>query len=322
MNRSIIIGIALIGTALAALACDNTSGLSNAPRATFSQLSCLDNNDDNRISAEDSQPSDEIPDFNADDERDEQDTAFLQGVDIPLDPNRDNAACDGDAKRAPEYLVAHGYFEPSDVSCDDSDEAVLLVGIGGGVVNLREKDDAAGIRDIVDALQKEYDDDDVQTIGVIAGPAIVGAVNVHGGMEQWLTHAVRVYLERFACLRVVLVGHSHGAVTADVVGAALEDEYGERLIAIVTVDRVEQLYIGDLQSRPDVVPVFNVYETTDGRLRGDPYDSPNAENWDATAEEGPSDGEEGGDLEPVNHTTIDNSESVRERIVEEVIERS
>lgn len=320
MNKSIIVAIALISMTLVALAC-NTSGLSQAPRATFSQLACLDNNDDNRISAEDSQPSGDVPDFNADDERDEQDTAFLQGVDIPLDPNRDKAPCEGDAKGAPEYLVAHGYFKPSDVSCDDGEEAVLLVGVGGGVVNLREQDDAAGVRRMIDALQQEYDDRDVQTIGVIAGPAIVGAINVHGAMEQWISHAVRVYLERFGCLRVVLLGHSHGAVTADVAGAALEGEFGERIIAVVSVDRVEQLYIGDLQSRPVSAPVFNLYETTDG-LRGAPYESPNVENWDATAEEGPSEGEEGGELEPVTHTTIDNSKSVRERVVDEVLERS
>lgn len=320
MNNSIIIGIALIGTAFIALAC-NTSGLSQAPRATFSQLACLDNNGDNRISAEDSQPSGDVPDFNADDERDEQDAAFLQGIDIPLDPNRDNAACEGDAKRAPEYLVAHGYFEPSDVSCNGGDEAVLLVGIGGGVVNLREMDDAAGVREMIDVLLQEYDDRDTQTIGVIAGPAIVGAASLHGAMELWLTHAVRVYLERFPCLRVVLLGHSHGAVTADVVGAALEGEFGERIISVVTVDRVEQLYIGDLQSRPVTAPVFNLYETTDG-MRGAPYDSPNVENWDATAEEGPNGGKNGGALEPVTHTTIDNSKSVRERVVEEVLERS
>lgn len=321
MDTARILLLALAGCGLIAIAC-NTSGLSSAPRATFAQLACLDINGDSRISAEDALDARELPDFNADDERDEHDAAFLIGIDIPLDPNRDNAACEGTAKRAPEYLVAHGYFEPSDVSCDDGDEAVLLVGVGGGVVNLRETDDAAGVRDMIDALMKEYDDEGVQTIGVLSGPAIVGAVNAHGAMEQWLTHAVRVYLERFSCLRVALLGHSHGAVTADVVGAALEDDYGQRIIAVVTVDRIEALHRGDVQSRPNLVPVFNIFETNDPTLRGTPYDSPNVENWDASGEEGPSEGDKGGDMKPVNHTTIDNAAPVRERIVEEVFERS
>ena len=50
-------------------------------------------------------------------------------------------------------------------------------------------------------LQKAYDDRSVQTIGVVAGPAIAGAANVHSAMEEWMTHAVRVYLERFPCLK-------------------------------------------------------------------------------------------------------------------------
>jgi hypothetical protein len=141
-------------------------------------------------------------------------------------------------------------------------------------------------------------------------------------MEQFLTHAVQVYLDRYPCLRAVVVGHSHGAVTGDVVSSHLEGEYGDRFIVVVDLDRVDELYTGDTQSRPTQVPVFNVFETNDPALSGAPYDAANAENWDASGEQGPEHGDEGGALKPVNHTTIDNSKSVRDRIVDEVMERS
>jgi hypothetical protein len=299
----------------------NTSGLSNAPRATFAQLACLDVDDDGRLSDADAAQPSELPDFNADDSRDDEDAAFLRGVDIALDPDRDRAGCEGDDD-TPEYLVAHGYFEPSDVSCEGDRAAVLLLGIGGGAVNVREKEDAAGMRSLVDALMEAYDDRDAQTIGVIAGPAINGATQPHGAMEQWLSNAVSVYLERYPCLRVVVAGHSHGAVTADVVGATLEDRYADRIVSVVIVDRIDQLYGGDTSSRPVQAHVLNVYETNDDTFSGAPYDSPNAENIDVTGETGPEHGEEGGEQQPVTHTTIDNSGDVREIIVDRLMERS
>ncbi len=315
MKRNVYIAITITVMAFAAvaLAC-NSSGLSSAPRATFSQLACLDTNDDDRINGDDAADISELPDFNADGERDLNDATFLSGLDIALDPARDRTVCGDRANKAPEYLVAHGYFAPVDVSCDDGNAPVLVMGVGGGVVNLREKEDAAGIRSVVDDLLKEYDDDDIETIGVLAGPAVVGAANVHTAMEEWITHAARVYLERYPCIRVVLIGHSHGAITVDVAAAKLEGEFADRIIAVVEMDRVAQLYIGDVESRPVQAAVFNAFETTDGILRGAPYDSPNVENWDASAEEH--------DDKTVGHTTLDNAASVRARIVAEVLERS
>lgn len=300
----------------------NTSGLTNQPRATFSQLACLDVNGDDRISAADASDASRLPDFNADRSRDADDSAFLQGVDIALLPERDRAPCEGKAKKTPEYLVAHGYITPSDVSCDGGARPVLLLGIGGGNANLRDAADAAGVRKAVDALQQEYDDRGVETIGVIAGPGIGGGEHVQGAMEQWLANAVNVYFERYPCLRAVFVGHSHGAVTVDVVSAALEDQYADRIIAAVKLDRVDVLYDGDTASRPATVYVLNVYETTDTRLHGGADDGANVENWDASAEEAPERGQDGGDDQPVNHTTIDNSGAIHDRIVAEVMERS
>jgi hypothetical protein len=306
--------------AVGAIACQNATGLSKTPRATFSKIACLDVNHDNVINDADAADPSKLPDFNADDKRDEQDAAFVKGVNIQLDPSKN--ACAKDSPDEPEYAVGHGFFKSSDVSCDSANKPVLIVGVGGGVVNLKDKGSAAGIREIMDDLQGKYDDRDVETISVLAGPAMAGAVNIHSGMEQWLTHAVQVYLDRYPCLRTVIVGHSHGAVTGDVVSSGLEGAYGDRFIVVVDLDRVTKLYTGDTESRPTAVPVFNVFETRDPGFPGAPYDAPNAENWDASGEQGPEHGDEGGALKPVNHTTIDNSKSVRDRIVSEVMERS
>ena len=69
------------------------------------------------------------------------------------------------------------------------------------------------------------------------------------------------------------------------------------------------------------VHVFNIYEHNGGALQGAAYDVPNAENWDASDQQAPRDGDQGGPLQPVNHTTIDNSKSVKQRIVEQVMAR-
>lgn len=309
---------AVLAAALALLlAACNETGLSNTPRATFSQIACLDINRDGRVNAADAADPSKMPDFNADDRHDDGDAAFIRGVDIPLDTSV--KPCSG--RQEPEYAVAHDYFATSDVKCDGDREAVILLGIGGGKVNLKERQDAAGIRSIVDALQKAYDRRGVHTINILAGPAVEGAENQHSAMEQWLTHAMAVYLERFPCTKLVVIGHSFGGVTADVVAARLEGQYAARIAAVVDVDRIDALYQGDTQSRPAQVFVFNIYETNDPVLRGKPFDAPNVTNWDASDQLGPKDGERGGKLEPVRHTTIDNSGAVRDRIVGEVMAR-
>jgi hypothetical protein len=317
--RKLMVTVATAGAAMTLLACNQT-GLGESPRATFSQLACLDANGDMRVNGADAADASKVPDFNADRRHDGEDAAFLQGIDIRLDPQRAKDACDKKSDTGPEYAVAHGYFDPAKVSCDAADaRAVLLVGVGGGVVNIKDKADAAGIRQIIDALQKKLDGEGVQTIAVLAGPAMVGAENVHAGMEDWMTHAVEVYVDRYSCLRAILVGHSHGAVTTDVVAARLEGRYADRIIADVALDRTTVLYIGDTQTRPVHAHVINVYQTNDKTFGGAPYDAPNVDNWDASGELGPKNGDKGGALQPVTHTTIDNSKSVRDGIVSRVL---
>jgi|CXWL01.1.fsa_nt_gi hypothetical protein len=321
MNRNVYTPALMIMAACLLLVACNTSGLSEKPRATFSQLACLDLNGDGRINDADASNEGDLPDFNADFLRNERDAAFVEGVDIALDPQAEEESCKEGQKRQPEFLVAHDYFSRAEVSCGPGDESVMILGVAGGVDNLREQEDAAGVRAMVDALVKAYEGRGAQTIAVVAGAALYGAQNPHTGMEDWLTNATRVYLDRFPCLDVVLLGFSHGGVTVEVLGARLEEKYRERIAAVVTLDRIESFYMGDLEARPRTAPHINVFQLNTPGLQGEAVEGPNVLNLDASAETGPRDGHEGGPLEPVSHTTIDNSKAVREWIVNVVLGR-
>src|SRR6476619_3915179 len=131
VNTDMKTGILVLGTlaAVVVLAACNNTGLSQTPRASFAQLACLDLNGDHRISELDATDVSKLPDFNGDTQHDESDAAFLRGVDVPLDPAGAQDACKNGSNSAPEYRVAHGYFEPSKVSCTGGAKPVLLVGV-------------------------------------------------------------------------------------------------------------------------------------------------------------------------------------------------
>lgn len=313
----------LATTVLLVLVACNSSGLSNQPRATFSQLACLDKNGDHVLNAADASNLSAVPDFNGDRNHDAEDAAFLRDINIPLDAAAEADVCGKHSVIGPEYEVAHGYFEPAKVSCANSARPMLLVGVGGGVKDLTDKGDAAGVRSIVDGLQKSYDSRGIETIAVIAGPAMSGAMQPNTAMEQWMTNAVRTYLDRYPCLRAVLVGHSHGAVTTDVVASALEARYADRIVLDAELDRSEFAYSGDKTSKPQQVHVLSIFESNSDALSGVPYSgSANVDLWDASNEQGPKNGDKGGPLERVTHTTIDNAQSVKQRIIDDAMKRS
>ncbi len=311
-----------IAAALLFAAC-NTSGLSQQPRATFSKLACLDKNGDHRLNQADAANAASVPDFDGDHKHDATDAAFFTGIDIQLDAAGQAEVCKKGAKAGPEYEVAHGYFEPAKVTCGGDARPVLLVGVGGGVTDLTDKGDAAGVRGIIDGIQRAYDQRGTGTIAVIAGAAMQGAASGNVAMEQWMTNAVKVYFDRYPCIRAVLLGYSHGGVTVDVMAAHLEGAYASRFIDVVELDRVEFGYVGDTQSKPRQAHVFSIFETHSGVLSGAAYtNAPNAELWDATDQLAPEHGDKGGALKPVIHTTIDNSASVKQRIVDDIMRRS
>jgi hypothetical protein len=312
---------ALLAGVSALVACDSETGLSKLPNAAYAQLECYDINGDHVLNDQDAADPAKLPDFDNNGKHDALDAAFFKGIDIPLNPQPQNEACTHANKDwGPEYFVAHS-SKPATVDCSaGGPKPVLLYGAGGGVSNL--KHDAAGVRSMLDGLQKAYAKRDVQTLAVVSGESIIAGEKPQVAMEQWSTHTVQTYLDRYPCLRVLLLGHSHGSVTVNHIAAQLEPQYASRMIEVVDVDRIDVLYTGDTTSWPQQVHLFNIYETNDDKLKGSPHDAPNTENWDASGDNGPKNGDEGGALEPVNHTTIDNSSSVKQRIIDDVMRRS
>lgn len=310
--RIIIISLAVIAAVLMATRC-----LGGGHTQVYAQLACADVNNDGRLNDADAANPGQLPDFNGDGRHDEADAAFVRGIDISLDPAGKQVACAHKNKDVgPDWSV----FEPGTqhLSCDGDKKAVLIVGIGGGVSNL-QGNDAAGVKRVVEDAQSAFDKKGVQTVTVLSGQAVNSAASVNSAMELWMAHATQVLLDAYPCLRVAMIGHSHGAIVADVASAKLEANYAGRFVEVVDLDRVEPLYSGDTHTWPTSIPVLNVYETSDPKLHGDARDASNVNNWDATGEKGPKNGDKGGPLTPVDHTTIDNSDSVRKRIVDDVV---
>jgi hypothetical protein len=327
--RLLIIPVAVLAAGAFISACGGSGNkqldhgnLSVGEAVAAAHVPCLDSNKDFVLGPDDvSQPlqgggeseGDNV-DLNADGKVDEQDGAFLD-VDLRVVANYDYASC-GDAPI--EYMVSSD--DTPAISCDDGKKALIVVGIGGGVVDLRDNSNAAGVRWMTNALLDELHGRDYQTVTMVSGPGISGLeAGLNPAMETWVTHSLQTMLDQYPCADAVLLGHSHGAITAEVAASRLEAEYGDRIPLVVSIDRVEDLYVGDTQSRPQTVPVFSVFETNDQDTVGAAHDAPNYENWDASGETAPKEGEGGGASEPVRHTTIDNSPGVRDRVIDEVM---
>ena len=312
--KIIIIGLAITAVVLTGYRCLGGGGGTNE---VYAQIACADVNNDGRLNDADAENLAQLPDFNGDGRHDDADAAFLRGIDISLDPAGKQIACAHKNKDVgPEWSV----FEPGtqQLSCDGDKKAVLILGIGGGVTNLKGND-AAGVKQIIEDARSTFEGKGVHTVTILSGQAVNSAASVNSAMELWIAHATQTLLEAYPCLRVVIVGHSHGAIVADVAAAKLEATYADRFVEVVDLDRVEALYSGDTKTWPSRIPVFNVYETSDPKLHGEARDASNVTNWDATGEKGPKNGDKGGPLAPVDHTTIDNSASVRARIIADVL---
>jgi hypothetical protein len=327
MRWSFIISVLLALAALGVAGCGKSEqmrhGFLAPPNAVVAvHPPCFDVNGDQTVTLADANrplaggaeaPSADVPDFNADGRHDERDAPFLDAG-VHVDPAA-RESCGGDAPV--EFMV--GAPAVPAIDCAKGD-AVLVAGAAGGIADMRSSEDGAGVRWMMRGLMDRLREGGAQTLGVVAGPAVPGfGASLQGGAEQWLTHAVATYLDQYPCARAVLLGHSHGAVTMDVVAARLEGRYGDRIALVARIDRIEDLYFGDTQSMPATAPVLNVYETGDGKTHSKPYDGANIENVDVTSESAPEHGEEGGRLRPINHSTIDNSRAVRDLIIDRAL---
>jgi hypothetical protein len=259
-------------------------------------ISCLDRNGDGRLDAADS--------------------ADLVGLDIPLAPGK---ACEDPQHRRDFYAGP-----PSDraaYSCDAPKRPLLIVAVGSAGTNLLDttSGESLGELRIVAALQDRAASDGIATDTVLAASAVFGADQPQTRMEQWLAHDLRARLDALPCLRVVMIGHSHGGTTVTSVTAALDGAYAARLYGVL-IDRTVALYDRPAAEYPSRTPLLNIFQTNEG-WHGDGADLPNVTNADESKEEAPIAPSDGGGEGPalVSHKTLDDSPAVQQLIEDAVM---
>jgi peptidoglycan/LPS O-acetylase OafA/YrhL len=276
------------------------------PDASYVTVSCLDASGDGRVNAADAVAG--TPDLDGDGFAD--DAALLASVDVRL--------LDGACAR-PE-LVADVAFGISDGPRDCAlGPFGLIVGIGGSGTNPRDLNQ--GVSQGVKAIALRAADDLRASRGaaqvIYATSALEGTASPHPVTEQWLAAVLAARLEASPCLRVALIGHSYGAVTATSVAAALEERFPGRL-AVVALDRATQLYGRPKPPLPKQAPVLNIFQLNEG-WHGVPIWGANVINVNASSAVAPVDGTTGGPLRTVWHNNLDDATVVRERAASAIV---
>ena len=202
-------------------------------------------------------------------------------------------------------------------ACDSSVapvEIVLAASAGSDLLQPREGE-SLGMIEIARNMRARLQERGAEVSIVVAASAIFGADMPQTSMERWLASRVRQTLTDVPCARAVIIGHSHGGVTATSVAAALEDAYADRML-VVLIDRSAVLYDRQPEEMPQQARVLNFYQLNEG-WHGEPIDQPNVENIDESDERAPiapSDG--GGGLALVSHKTLDDALAVQRAVVE------
>ncbi|MBI2724334.1 MAG: hypothetical protein HYX50_04655 [Chloroflexi bacterium] len=269
-------------------------GLRASTGGTAILISCLDRNGDGRISG-------------ADD-------AAYDGLNIALT---------SDACRDPQIrrdFYAGPPSDPAQAACGLGARPVLLVAIASAGSNLLDPSggESMGVLRTVADLQDRMQAAGISSETVLAMSAVFGAVQPQTAMEQWLAQDLRARLAARPCLRAVLIGHSHGAVTVTSVTAALDRDDGDRMLGIA-VDRTTSLYDREATEYPERTRILNFFQTNEG-WHGSRVDLPNVVNFDESAERAPvalSDG--GGGLALVSHKTLDDAPEVQRAIAAAVM---
>ena len=263
-------------------------------RGTALAIGCLDRNADGRLNGSDA--------------------AELEGLDIPLVRGE---ACTLLGLRR-EWFVAD---QDPPLTCEAAAPAPLLVvAIGGGGTQLLDRDQgvSVGLIDIVNGLRAEAAGAGVSSGVILMTSAIEPADLPQTRMEEWLAADLRRRFDATPCLRVVLMGHSHGAVVITSVMAALEDRYGDRMYGVL-LDRSLLYYDRTATEFPQRAALLNVYQLNEG-WHGDWIDAPNVTNFDASGEVAPRDPRDGPlPIVPVSHPTLDDASGVQRQVVEEAM---
>ncbi len=255
-------------------------------------ISCLDENNDNRLNSGDGTP-----------------------LDIPL---IGGSACVDPELHADFYAGA-----PSDSTADNCDAAsapvlIVVIASAGSDLLMPREGESIGMLHIVNELEAQLHDAGASTTLIVAAPAIFGAEQPQTNMERWIAAQTGGRLAAQPCLRAVLIGHSHGGATVTSVTAALDGLYGDRMLGVL-IDRTVALYDRSATEMPARTPLLNFYQLNEG-WHGVPLDAPNVRNFDESLERAPiapSDG--GGGPAIVSHKTLDDAPVVQGRIVEGVL---
>ena len=284
-------------------------------RSRLVRIACLDSNGDGWVDAADAGAG--LQDITGDGAVDDGDREVLRRVSLRLPAGRPPECAGGHP--APDWQAS----PPADADCARGESGLLVLGVGGGAVELSNTKAAAGMRWMLEEIGDDLSARGVPHQLLSVAPGLGGTEQPQPDAETWASTYLSAELARRPCLRAVLIGHSHGGVVVTAVASRLEQAgLDDRVLLAVPVDRVTVLYAGDSASMPQTVRVFNVYQTNDGLLPGAPIEQANVDNWDASRVRAPADGERGGRLRSVNHTTIDNSEAVLGKIRERIVPAS
>jgi len=249
-------------------------------------------------------------DANGDGRLDAADGPALAGLDIALAPG----SCAANYGRADVLETP----PPAPLACGGGRAPLLIVAIASAGSTLRDtsEGESTGLIDILHAVQSRATGILSETI--VASPAIFGADPPQTDMERWIEHETKRRLDALPCLRVVLIGHSHGGVTVTAVTSALDAMYGDRMFGVL-IDRTTVLYDREATEMPARTPLLNMYQLNEG-WHGVRIDLPNVINDDESGERAPvalSDG--GGGQALVSHKTLDDSPGVQQRIEDAVL---
>jgi hypothetical protein len=205
-------------------------------------------------------------------------------------------------------------------SCDADPPPVLIVSIGSAGSDLLDPSagESMGVLQIVNALQAQVEQAGFASLPILTVSAVFGADPPQRSLELLLAREVSRRLDEMACLRAVIIGHSHGGATVTAVTAALDSNYSRRVFGVL-IDRTTALYDRNETEYPDRTLLLNVFQMNEG-WHGVPLNRPNVFDIDQSYERAPiapSDG--GGGIASVTHKTLDDALGVQRIITDAVM---
>lgn len=252
-------------------------------------------------------------DTNGDNMLDAADDALFADAAIPLNAER---ACIDPDEHADFYPGTS--FSPAAARCDVTPVQIVLAASAGSDLLQPHEGESLGLIDIAKRMRTELNAAGANTSTMVAMSAIFGAEMPQTSMERWVAARVRDTLSAIPCARAVIIGHSHGGVTATASAIALEEEFADRVL-VVLIDRSAALYDRVAVEMPQQARVLNFFQLNEG-WHGVPIDQANVENIDESDERAPiapSDG--GGAPAIVSHKTLDDAPAVQQQVVERAV---